>query len=285
MDSSIPCIYLSGYEIDELYRRGSIKEVDLPPEVEIPLGAKFVIAKAASGQSAICNVSEGDLLLVDTKSLSLQGISPRDSEQICLFYGLQEYDLIAATGAAGTGKTTIALSYALEAIFRRDKKVVLCKPTSFVTLTSNAIAAIPGDHREKLAGYIDSYLAPIERLLGNGAEHYLYEWEEQGTLKFQPLELIRGMHFEDTVVICDEAQNTSIHELMSLVSRVGEGSTMIILGDPHQVDTGMHKEETGLWKLLQSPAFLDCDFACSVALTHQYRGPMARLAAEVLAEV
>ena len=86
------------------------------------------------------------------------------------------------------------------------------------------------------------------------------------------------------VVIIDEAQNTSPHDLMTAISRVGQASTCIVLGDPRQVDIGLHPSETGLAVLLNSEAMKYTEIACAVRLNGQYRGPLATLAAEVLEE-
>jgi predicted ribonuclease YlaK len=246
----------------------------------------FYILKTATGQSALVLFWGDDdaIELVDTKGLTFRGLEPRDAAQSCMFHSLKTRQLTIALGEAGTGKTTIALAYALDALFKRDMNIVLCKPTVFVGVKSNAIAPVPGDHREKMAGYIESYMTAFRRLLGDTFEHHLYELEEQGRIIFQPLELVRGMQFENSVVVIDEAQNTSPHELMSVLSRIDESCRTIILGDACQVDTRESFENTGLGVLVESRAFAECDFASGIRLTQNYRGPMALLAADVLRE-
>ena len=246
----------------------------------------FYILKSATGQSALVLFwgDENRVELVETKGLTFRGLEPRDAAQSCMFHSLKTRQLTIALGEAGTGKTTIALAYALDSLFKRNMNIVLCKPTVFVGVKSNAIAPVPGDHREKMAGYIESYMTAFRRLLGDTFEHHLYELEEQGRIIFQPLELVRGMQFENSVVVIDEAQNTSPHELMSVLSRIDESCRTIILGDACQVDTRDPFDKTGLGVLVESRAFAECDFAAGVRLTQNYRGPMALLAADVLRE-
>lgn len=276
-------IITTSENINALYKKGKIKLDKAADYTNF-----FFILKDDTGKhSALAYYNdELDLLeLVRTKDLAYQGFSPRDSAQSCLFWALKRFDLIVALGAAGTGKTTVALAYALNEVFRNGRDLVLCKSTAFVGVTSNAIAAIPGDHREKLEGYMDSYMIAMKKIMGETFEHHLYQLEEEGRIQFKPFELLRGQHFENAVVIIDEAQNTSPHELMTAISRVGAGCTLIVMGDPDQVDTQQMPDETGLYALINSDAFAEFPLGVGVQLTAQYRGPLAQLAAEILVEV
>jgi predicted ribonuclease YlaK len=152
-------------------------------------------------------------------------------------------------------------------------------------MKSNAIGAIPGDHREKLEGYMDSYMIAMRKIVGETFEHHLYQLEEENKILFKPFELLRGQHFENAVVIIDEAQNTTPHELLTAISRVGESCTLVIMGDPLQIDTELESGETGLDKLIESDAFYNSDLVAGIQLTAQYRGPLAQLAAEILEEL
>ena len=274
--------------INTLYKKKFIKTSDLNTEdlaiIDGHGGGFYVLKNDRQSALALISGDGARIELVDVKGLSYRGVEPRDAAQCCMFYSMRSRELTVALGEAGTGKTTIALAYAIDCLYKRDMNIVLCKPTTFVGLKSNAIAAVPGDHREKMAGYIESYMGALRRLFGDTFEHHLYELEEQGRILFQPLELVRGMQFENSVVIIDEAQNTSPHELMSVLSRIDETSRTIILGDPHQVDTRTPFGETGLGALVESESFAECDFAGGIQLTHNYRGPMALLASDVLRE-
>jgi len=241
--------------VNVLHKKGQIeKEGLVDPMMD---GQGFYILKSETGASALGFSLDDKISRVDVKGLEYQGLKPRDAEQSCFFYALKNFPLVVGLGEAGTGKTTIALAYALTQLFRQEKKVVLVKPTVFVGRKSNAIAAVPGDHREKLEGYIASYLVVLKRIFGTSFEHQLFQLEEEGKLSFMPLELVRGIEFNDSIVIIDEAQNTTPHELLSLISRVAEDSQCIVLGDPNQVDTDTPRHETGLYTLAWSDAFLD----------------------------
>lgn len=251
---------------------------------QIPVYAKFVNLRS-SGQSVL-GYLRGDNTLerIVTKDLGFQNIRPKDLEQNCFMWGLKNKPVNVCLGAAGTGKTTIALSFAVNSLFKLDKKIILTKPTTFVGTKSNAIAAVPGDERDKLRPYVDSYMPGLEKILGRDAANFMFQWEESGQLQFRAVELMRGQHFEDSVIILDEAQNLGLHELCSVVSRVGPNSTIIVLGDPAQIDTGELWYDTGLYKFSDSDTVSKSDLVSLVKLEKQYRGPIAQLCSEVLEE-
>ena len=112
---------------------------------------------------------------------------------------------------------------------------------------------------------------------------FLDEWEMKGQLEFAAVELVRGRHFENSVVIVDEAQNLSSHELLSLISRVDDSSQLILLGDAQQVDTGARWDDTGLFQL-DSRAYWSSKHA-RIRFTRTYRGVLAELASDVLYEL
>lgn len=271
-----------GKLVDKLHREGAIlREAAVHPNED--QGGFYLLT--AGKKSALGVASGDDIQRVVEKGMEWQGIKPRDKAQLCMFHALANFDLTVVLGAAGTGKTTVATAFALQQMFKHDKKIVMSKPSCFVGGKSNAIAAVPGDAREKIAPYVESFLGALRGILGDHAEHHLFEMEEKGMLMFQPLELIRGLNFDNHVVIIDEAQNTTAHELLSLISRVGQHSQCIVMGDPSQIDMDISWSESGLKLLLQSDAFYDDPICTAIKLKAQYRGPLAELAQDVLDEL
>jgi len=281
----IQSLALPDHMIDRIHKEGKLLRDEVISELD-DMGAFYLLTSSSNEKKSALGLAVGDHIeRVVEQKWDWHGVKPRDKAQVCLFHALENMDLTVVLGAAGTGKTTVAVAYALHMMFRHGKKIVLSKPSSFVGKTSNAIAAVPGDAREKIAPYIESFMLPMKRLLGSHAEHHLYEMEEKGMLMFQPLELIRGMHFEDTIVIIDEAQNTDPHQLLSLISRVSETSKCIVMGDPSQIDLDLRWRETGLHALIESDSFFDDDICTYIKLKAQYRGPLADLAANILEEL
>lgn len=266
-------------EIDKLYREKVVKG-----KGEIPLGFINLINNETRQSALAISYANGELSYLDIKDLSYQGWSPRDREQSCYFWSLKNSQATFCLGSAGTGKTSIAMAYGINSVFRKEKKLILCKPTIFVGQKSNAIAPVPGDERDKLAPYMDSYLPAFKKILGRDAMNFIYEWEEKELLEFRSIELIRGQHFENCTLIIDEAQNLTFHEIISILSRVGEGGKAIILGDPDQIDTEMSWEETGLCKFIESISNQESELTSAIKLIKQYRGPLAALCQEVLEE-
>lgn len=281
----IQSLSVGDHLVDRLHKEGRIERDDAVHPNE-DMGGFYLLTSSSNEKKSALGVAVGDHIerVVDTK-YEWHGVKPRDKAQLCLFHALENFDLTVALGAAGTGKTTVAVAFALYMMFRHDKNIILTKPSSFVGKTSNAIAAVPGDAREKIAPYIESFMLPMRKLLGSHAEHHLFEMEEKGKLQFYPLELIRGMSFEDCIVIIDEAQNTDPHQLLSLISRVGETSKCIVMGDPSQIDLDLRWSDTGLHALIESNSFFDDDICTVIRLQAQYRGPLADLAANILEEL
>ena len=267
--------------INKLCKEGLITSDKLG---QIPVYSKYMNLK--HGGQSILGYQRGDNQLerIITKDLGFQNIRPKDLEQNCFMWGLKNKPVNICLGAAGTGKTTMALSYAVHSLFREERSIILTKPTIFVGTKSNAIAAVPGDERDKLRPYVDSYMPGLEKILGRDAANFMFQWEESGKLQFRAVELMRGQHFENSVIILDEAQNLSLHELCSVVSRVGPNSTIIILGDPAQIDTGEPWFETGLYKFSDSDTVSCSDLVSLIKLEKQYRGPIAKLCSDILEE-
>ena len=277
-------VNVSSEIINSLYNEGELS-IERVFSDNWEIDSCFVLLRSEeTGQSAIGCIVNNRIKLVAQKGLEFKGLTPKDLEQTCFFHALKEFDLVVGVGSAGTGKTTISLAYALDQLFKHSRKIVLCKPTHFVGISSNAIAPIPGDHRDKMEGYISSYLVALKRLFGRTYEHHLYQLEEEESLTFMPIELVRGMEFEDCTLIIDEAQNTTLHELMSIISRVGKNSKCIVLGDLEQVDTTQRHEETGLCQLVNSNAFFENEYVSGVRLKGQHRGKLAQFASLVLSE-
>lgn len=273
-------------QIDALYKHGSITRESVFRHPQAVDDGGFVLLRAGTDlKHSGLGVLIGDKCMrVLEKGLDFQGIKPRDARQTCALWGMNNLPLTVLLGGAGTGKTTLAVAYALNALLKEGKTVVLCKPTRLVGGPSDAWGTLPGGAEEKLQPYMESFLLAMRKVLGDGTQMFVDSWVNKGQLIVQPLETIRGMNFENAVLILDEAQNCSLHELMSVVSRVAENSKMIVLGDPAQIDVDCKWRETGLAQFLLSDSFYRSAIAKGIRLEAQYRGPLAALAACVLQE-
>ena len=220
---------------------------------------------------------------IKKKSLKLENISPKDSRQAAFMDSLvgEEILLSVAIGSAGTGKTTIALAYALSQYLNHNKPIFLTKPTTMVG-EGRAFGPVPGDIDQKYAPYLASYEIVLKKIGGgHNAQQFFAAMKEKGQLQFFPIELARGCTFENCTLILDEAQNLTWHELNTMISRMGENSKMIILGDLNQIDTGTPIEKTGLYKMLSAPPFQDSNISSAIELVTQYRSPITQLVTEI----
>lgn len=215
-------------------------------------------------------------------ALTVSGLRGKDSRQVAMINNFINPDILVnvVVGTAGTGKTTLALAYALDRWFQDQKRIVLCKPTSMVG-NGNAFGPVPGDMDEKYAPYLASYEIAIKRLLGGNSTHQLELMKKKGHLEYVPIELVRGSEFAGCTFIFDEAQNSTWHELKTLISRMGDGTKMLMLGDLHQIDTDMDAEDTGLYKLITSPPYQESPVSSQIELLTQYRSPITQLVADV----
>lgn len=285
----IHTIQTSSSLIDKLHQDGSVSRDSLFEGMEhnghgIPDPGGYVVLQSGK-QSALALLLGDEAVRVVDRSSVYCGIRPRDKQQLCFIDAIERCNMAVALGGAGTGKTTLAISYAVHQLMNEDRTVVLCKPTRLVGGPSDAWGTLPGGQEEKMQPYMESFIIPLKKILGDTTQMYMDRWINSGKLIVQPLETIRGMSFENCVVLLDEAQNTSVHELLSFISRVAGDSKCIVMGDPHQIDVDVSWKETGLAQLLNSDVWWSSTISAGVKLTAQYRGPLAELAAACLKEL
>jgi PhoH-like ATPase len=214
--------------------------------------------------------------------LTVGGLRGRDSRQTVFINSLVDDKILVnvVVGTAGTGKTTIALAYALDQWLNKEKRIILSKPTAMVG-EGKAFGPVPGDMDEKYAPYLASYEIAIKRLLGKNGTTQLEAMKRKGDLEYIPVELVRGSEFSNCTFLLDEAQNLTWHELKTIVSRMGDGTKMIIMGDLRQIDINLRTEETGLHKLISSLPYQKSAVSSQIELITQYRSPITKLIADV----
>lgn len=144
---------------------------------------------------------------------------------------VKKHDIVFGIGPAGTGKTYLAVVMAIAALKKGEvKKIILTRPA--VEAGEN-LGFLPGDLKEK----VDPYLRPIYDALYNlfGLEH-TNRLMDRGVIEIAPLAYMRGRTLDDSFVILDEAQNTTVSQMKMFLTRLGFGSKMIVNGDVTQID-------------------------------------------------
>lgn len=169
-------------------------------------------------------------------------VLPRNDNQKFYIDSLYESDQVIVFGPAGTGKTYVVSSVAASMYNEKSiNKIVITRPHVAV---GREIGFLPGTLEEKSAPWALPVLDVLERQLGKGVVETALK---SGNIEVAPLALMRGRSFDDTFVICDEAQNITLPELKMLVTRIGEGSKLVLNGDIQQSDL---KEADGLSKII-----------------------------------
>ena len=170
---------------------------------------------------------------------------------------IRNNEITIVSGLPGTGKTYIACAEALKLIKSRPKykKVLLVK--SVTQLKGEELGHLPGDLNEKFDPYLGSFIDNFEKIIGESLTHKL---RELGLINIQPLAFVRGRSIDNTIIVVDEAQNISLDNMRTLMTRIGDNSKMIILGDVKQKDI-RNKKESSLEVIIERFNNMD-NFGC-----------------------
>lgn len=158
-------------------------------------------------------------------------ISARSPNQSVYIQALDRSDLVFGLGPAGTGKTYLAVACAAQCLERGQvERIVLSRPA---VEAGERLGFLPGDMREK----VDPYLRPLYDALYDVLPPAKVERDLlSGVIEIAPLAFMRGRTLSHAFVILDEAQNTSSMQMKMFLTRIGEGSKMVVTGDPSQID-------------------------------------------------
>lgn len=168
------------------------------------------------------------------------GINPKNAEQRFALDALLNDDikLVSLIGKAGTGKTLLAVAAGLAKTIESNiyKRMLISRP---VVPMGKDIGYLPGDIKEKLDPWMQPIYDNLDHLFGEHGEDN-QQWKgllERGIIKIEALTYIRGRSIPNQYLIVDEAQNLSPHEIKTIVTRVGEGTKVVLTGDTDQIDS------------------------------------------------
>ncbi len=158
-------------------------------------------------------------------------VFPRNIHQAQFIEGMQRKDIVFGIGPAGTGKTYLAVAYALKEILeRKKKKLILTRP---VVEAGESLGFLPGDLAQKISPYLKPLYDAMDDLL---PLQVINKLEESRIIEIAPLAYMRGRSLKEAYIVLDEAQNTSREQMKMFLTRIGEGSKAIITGDLTQID-------------------------------------------------
>ena len=158
-------------------------------------------------------------------------ITARTENQQLWVKAFENNDLVFATGPAGSGKTFVAIALAVKALKNKEvRKIILSRPA---VEAGEKLGFLPGEMKDKL----DPYLQPLyDALQDMIPAAKLKEYMENNVIQIAPLAFMRGRTLNDAVIILDEAQNTTTHQIKMFLTRLGMNAKMIVTGDVTQID-------------------------------------------------
>lgn len=291
--------------INDFYNGGVYYTKDLNIDISYPnqiFVLKSIDLDGNTTSSALARVMPDGRLKQLNKFDSIFGVRPRNKEQNFSFELLMDpaIKLVTLTGRAGSGKTLIALAAGLEQLESLGgqgsyQKLIVSRPVHPV---GKDIGFLPGTLAEKMEPWLAPVRDNLEFLLGSGRKHinrrkktdenssgfkdpYLDLMQQKGLIEIEAISYIRGRSIPNTFMIIDEAQNLSIHELKTIITRAGENTKIILTGDIEQIDN-VHVDAftNGLTYAVEK--FKEYDIAGHVSLIKGERSALATLAASVL---
>jgi phosphate starvation-inducible PhoH-like protein len=215
--------------LEELYARAGKGEAIRPADVDGAL--RHAVAGAGPANPGAAAAESADKIGKAQIRTRKRLITARTRMQTAYVQALEQKDLVIATGPAGTGKTYLAVAYAAALLERGAiERIILSRPA---VEAGERLGFLPGDMREK----VDPYLRPLYDALDDVLPPEKVERGlETGEIEIAPLAFMRGRTLSHAFVILDEAQNTTSMQMKMFLTRIGEGSHMVVTGDPTQID-------------------------------------------------
>ncbi|MBB6454982.1 PhoH-like ATPase [Salirhabdus euzebyi] len=272
-------------QLNEFYREGRLQIPEDKKKMVYP--NEFIVMKNSinPSQSALGIVRSNQQVIEKCwyQEENAWGISPRNAQQIMAFELLfrQDIQLITMVGKAGTGKTLLALATGLMQVedLGLYKKMLVARP---IVPLGNDIGYLPGEKEEKLKPWMQPIYDNLEFLFDVKKSEDLDKiLSGIGSIQVEALTYIRGRSIPEQLIFIDEAQNLTKHEVKTILTRVGEGSKVILLGDPQQIDHPYLDEfNNGLIHVVEK--FKDYSLSGHVKLLKGERSSLAQLSADLL---
>ena len=196
-------------------------------------------------------------------------IKCKNERQKDLLQSLKDDTITFCEGSAGTGKTFVTLSHGLKELKAgKYRKIILVK--SVTPLQNEEIGYLKGDMRSKLEPIMYSFTGNIEKLVGKKISEDLLI---SGKVEWMPIAYLRGVSIDDAFIIIDEAQNITIDNIRTILSRIGENSKMVLLGDSKQKDI-KNKNNSALEYIMKNFSDIDGIGVVQFGKEHIIRHPI-----------
>ena len=274
---------ISNSSIDKLYEKSILKKNQITRKKILNENRFYILKSKKKSILSFYDHAIGSFTKIDKENA--YGISPRNAEQTFAIHALlnPKIKLVTINGVAGTGKTLLALASSLEQR-RNYKQIFIARP--IVPLSNKDIGYLPGDIQSK----INPYMEPLWDNLKFIQSQYKQTDKKFKALKnmiatekliIQPLAYIRGRSFSNIFFIIDEAQNLTPHEIKAIISRAGENTKVVFVGDIYQIDTPyLDSQSNGLSYLIDK--LKKEEIYSHVTLKKGERSELANLANDLL---
>lgn len=268
--------------IDALYSGEEDLLEDVEDLCERKLNENEFISIRSGSQSFIGYKSKNSITKIKkNEELEKLYVKPRNREQQYALSLLSREDvpLVTLTGIAGSGKTFLTLMAGLDGLNRGVYKRIVI--TRNIQPVGRDIGFLPGDADDKMLPWIAPILDNFRQGMKDKDLTYFHAMKAKGAIEVAPLAFMRGRTFSDTFLIIDESQNCTIHELKTVITRIGENSKIVLLGDTDQIDTPyIDSLSNGLTVVAEK--FKDSNLAGHVQLQKGERSSLSFLATSIL---
>ena len=268
--------------IDQLYAGEKIL-LDQAEGKFLPNQFLMLVSNANEKKSALVRFMDYNLPLQKIKEFKngIWGLKPRNKEQNFALDILLDPNvpIVTLVGKAGCGKTLLAIAAGLDQVLEENKykKLVVSRP---VQPLGKDIGYLPGSMEEKMKPWLMPIQDNIDHLL-NGKKGNMDIFFDDGTIQIEALTYIRGRSISNAFIIIDEAQNLTIHELKTIITRVGENTKIILTGDIEQIDS-VYLDSTSNGLSYAVEKFKNYNLSGHMTLIKGERSKVATLASKVL---
>lgn len=268
--------------VDELFKTGSVPATLLPDNC--PPNSYFIVK--GGSKSVLAKYSKKNNSLVHVQKLSVCNIMPKNEEQIFAIDAILDpgIPLVILEGPSGTGKTLISVAASI-AMRKNYSQIYFIKPVVHIS-GKDDIGFVPGSIEDKQLQYMLSFSDAInvikqQNQLKNKNVNMYDDMFKNNKITMTILNFMRGRSFENLCVILDEAQNCNLHEIKTLLTRMGTGCKVILMGDVNQIDTlNLDKYSNGLAHVINK--LREYESVAYIKMTKCERSYFAELVSKIL---
>lgn len=268
-------------KLNEFYQKGHIEASDID-EHETLVENEYIVLKSGESASGLARF-QGGIIKQITQCNEAWGLKPRNKEQKFALDMLTDDNIKLCTliGQAGTGKTLLTIAAGIKQVLEDKKysKLIVTRP---IQPLGRDIGYLPGTKEEKMEPWVQPIMDNLENLfVGKKARDSLEMYFDQGLIEVEAITYIRGRSISNAYIIIDEAQNLTVHELKTIITRVGDKTKIILTGDIDQIDNDkIDALSNGLTYAVEK--FKQFDLSGHITLIKGERSVLASLASQIL---